>query len=154
MAYAFVSDGSITKYPAGLLDIRKAHPQTSFPKNLEGVDLSSFGVVTVADADQPSFNINTQTITEGAPALVDGTWTQTWSISDLSEEQLAANTASVAASVRAERNRRLASSDWTQLADATANATTWSTYRQQLRDLPTSSGDDWPHNVTWPTEPS
>ena len=154
MAYALVADGSITKYPVGILEIRKAHPQTSFPKNLEGVDLSSFGVVTVADADQPSFNANTQTITEGAPALIDGAWTQTWSVSNLSDEQIADNTASVAAAVRNERNRKLASSDWTQIADATANATTWSTYRQQLRDLPASSGDNWPHNITWPTEPS
>ena len=44
--------------------------------------------------------------------------------------------------------------DWTQLADSSANATAWGTYRQALRDLPTTSGDDWPHNVTWPTEPS
>lgn len=152
MTYALVADGSITKYPAGLFDIRKAHPNTSFPKNLDGLDLSSFGVVTVADADQPSFNADTQTVAEGEPVLVDGTWTQTWSVSNLSDEQVAANTASAAAAVRSERNRKLADSDWTQLADSSANATLWGTYRQALRDLPTTSG--FPTNVTWPTEPS
>lgn len=152
MTYALVTDGSITKYPAVLLDIRKAHPNTSFPKNLDGLDLSGFGVVTVSDSDQPSFDANTKTVTEGAPTLVDGTWTQTWSVSDLSDEQVAANTASIAASVRNERNRKLANSDWTQLADSSANATLWGTYRTQLRDLPTSSG--FPNNITWPTEPS
>ena len=73
---------------------------------------------------------------------------------NLSDEQVAANTASAAAAVRNERNRKLANSDWTQLADSSANATLWGTYRQALRDLPASSGDDWPYNVTWPTEPS
>ena len=152
MTYALVADGSITKYPAFLVDIRKAHPNTSFPKNLDGLDLSSFGVVTVADVDQPSYNANTQTVAEGDPVLVDGTWTQTWSVSNLSDEQVAANTASAAAAVRNERNRKLANSDWTQLADSSANATLWGTYRQALRDLPTTSG--FPNDITWPTEPS
>ena len=63
MTYALVADGSITKYPAFLVDIRKAHPNTSFPKNLDGLDLSSFGVVTVADAViNRSYNANTQTV--------------------------------------------------------------------------------------------
>ena len=152
MTYALVADGSITKYPAGLLDIRKANPNTSFPTNLDGLDLSSFGVVTVASADVPSFNVNTQTIAEGTPTLVDGTWTQTWTVSDLSDAELSAQTANLAEAVRAERNKKLADSDWTQLADSSANATLWGTYRQALRDLPATSG--FPTNVTWPTEPS
>ena len=152
MTYALVADGSITKYPAGLLDIRKAHPNTSFPKNLDGLDLSSFGVVTVASADVPSFNVNTQTIAEGTPTLVDGAWTQTWTVSNLSDAELSAQTANLAEAVRAERNEKLANSDWTQLADSSANATLWGTYRQALRDLPTTSG--FPNDITWPTEPS
>ena len=31
-------------------------------------------------------------------------------------------------------------------------AESWVTYRQALRDLPTSAG--FPHNVEWPVEPS
>jgi len=34
------------------------------------------------------------------------------------------------------RNDELSASDWTQLADSTANKTAWATYRQALRDLP------------------
>ena len=60
--------------------------------------------------------------------------------------------AEVASSVRAERNKKLADTDWTQLADSSADATAWATYRTALRDLPTSEG--FPHNITWPTEPS
>ena len=54
--------------------------------------------------------------------------------------------------VRNERNTKLANTDWTQLADSSANATAWATYRTALRDLPTAEG--FPHNITWPTEPS
>ena len=60
-----------------------------------------------------------------------------------------------AASVRADRDKRLASCDWTQIADSPlsdSDKTAWATYRQSLRDLPAADG--FPHDVTWPDEPS
>ena len=54
-------------------------------------------------------------------------------------------------SVRADRNKRLAECDWTQLADSTADKAVWATYRQALRDVPAQSGFPW--NVTWPVQP-
>ena len=42
------------------------------------------------------------------------------------------------ARMRLHRNRLLAESDWTQLPDATVDQTAWATYRQQLRDLPST----------------
>jgi hypothetical protein len=56
-----------------------------------------------------------------------------------------------AKAVRADRNRRLADSDWTQLADAPVDKTAWATYRQALRDVPAQSGFPW--NVQWPDTP-
>ena len=56
---------------------------------------------------------------------------------------------------RNDRNRLLAASDWTQLADATLTdekKAEWATYRQALRDVPTQDG--FPNNITWPDEPS
>jgi hypothetical protein len=38
------------------------------------------------------------------------------------------------------RNRELARTDWTQLADSSADKAAWATYRQALRDLP-AQGD-------------
>lgn len=38
------------------------------------------------------------------------------------------------------RNSELAKSDWTQLADSPADKTSWATYRQKLRDLPSQGG--------------
>ena len=58
----------------------------------------------------------------------------------------------VAAQVRAERNRLLAASDWTQLPDVSdAIRTAWAEYRQHLRDIPQQEG--FPHNVAWPAKP-
>mgnify|MGYP003643299389 FL=1 len=50
--------------------------------------------------------------------------------------------------LRGERNRLLAASDFSQLADAAVDAAAWATYRQALRDLPANTPD--PTDVTWP----
>jgi len=55
------------------------------------------------------------------------------------------------------RNIRLAECDWTQAADSPlsdSKKTEWVTYRQQLRDLPTSYPNPTSKDeVTWPTQP-
>ena len=56
--------------------------------------------------------------------------------------------------VRADRNRRLRESDWTQLADSVLDAEAmvlWQSYRQALRDVPQQTG--FPDGVDWPLPP-
>ena len=61
--------------------------------------------------------------------------------------------------LRWERNRRLSETDWTQNRDVTlSNDFNWQTYRQSLRDLPSTASpklDDNGQltNVTWPIKP-
>ena len=53
-----------------------------------------------------------------------------------------------AKAVRADRNKRLADSDWTQVADAPVDKAAWATYRQALRDITNQNGFPW--NIQWP----
>lgn len=60
--------------------------------------------------------------------------------------------------LRSERNKRLASSDWTQLRDVQITPEqliSWTTYRQQLRDLPNMIAEQNVMNmdISWPTVP-
>jgi len=62
--------------------------------------------------------------------------------------------------LRIERNKRLAECDWMANSDVTMSSA-WKTYRQSLRDLPSSTTPklDLLDNldstsVTWPTKPS
>jgi hypothetical protein len=66
-------------------------------------------------------------------------------------EEIAAAVESTSNSVRSIRNSLLAESDWTQVADATADKIAWAAYRQELRDITAQSG--FPHSVVWPTKP-
>jgi hypothetical protein len=56
--------------------------------------------------------------------------------------------------VRATRNGKMRSSDWTQGADSpltSSQKSSWRTYRQALRDI-TDQGD--PLNINWPSPPA
>ena len=58
------------------------------------------------------------------------------------------------AALRTSRNLLLTDCDWTQLSDAqltSAQVTEWQTYRQALRDLPSTTLD--PTQPNWPTSP-
>ena len=57
--------------------------------------------------------------------------------------------------LREERNKKLAATDWTQFNDSPlsdSKKTEWSTYRQALRDITSSTQSIF--SVNWPTEPS
>lgn len=58
--------------------------------------------------------------------------------------------AGVEQDMRAERDRLLKESDFTQVADAPVDREAWAIYRQQLRDLPAITG--WPF-VAFPESP-
>ncbi len=49
------------------------------------------------------------------------------------------------------RNAELARTDWTQVADAPVDKAAWATYRQALRDLPSSNAD--PRQIELPAQP-
>jgi len=53
--------------------------------------------------------------------------------------------------IRAERDSKLAETDWTQVADAPISQEDWATYRALLRSIPEQEG--FPNEVTWPVEP-
>ena len=62
--------------------------------------------------------------------------------------------------LRKERDSRIAETDWRASSDLTLSSA-WSTYRQALRDLPSTATPTLDSNyeldmssVTWPTEPS
>ena len=53
--------------------------------------------------------------------------------------------------LRSERNNRLCETDWTQVQDTPVDRVPWATYRQALRDLPSTITD--PAYPNWPEKP-
>ena len=82
---------------------------------------------------------------------IEGKWYTKYSVVDLDAEQIAAKDAAQATAVRQKRTDKLKDSDWTQLADSTANKTSWAAYRQALRDITSQAGFPW--TIDWPAQP-
>lgn len=145
MTYARIENGTVAEYPVYEGDIRLRYPNTSFPTPFQPPE----GYEAVADVVPPQID-HTRNLTEGAPQRVDGVLTRVWLVTDATDAQVEVRTSSQWASVRAQRNAKLAACDWTQLPDAPVDAAVWATYRQALRDI-TLQAD--PFNIVWPTAP-
>jgi len=144
--YAKTSNGQLVKFPYNLLDLKKDHPNTSFPSDPSDSDLEAFEVYKVAASPVPEFDSKTHTVIQSVEQK-DGIWTQTWQVATLDQARASEN-------VRAHRNRLLAECDWTQLADSPLDAdgkAAWALYRETLRMIPQQAGFPW--NVEWPPEP-
>jgi len=135
-------DGRVAHY-------REVFPNVSFPASgPSDAYLAGAGAVKVNVFRE--HNRATQKLVPCDPVVENG-WAYTVKVEDKTAEEIAADIASKAAQVRAQRDRLLTASDWTQVADAPVDKAAWVTYRQALRDLPEQEG--FP-NVEMPSQPS
>lgn len=161
MTFAIINNGVITQYPVSVSEVRQKYPSVSFPADLDGFDFTGFDVVSVVTIDPPSFNSNVEYIEEGTPVFDGQQWNQVWNTIALTADELQKRTEQMARGIRAQRNEKLAATDWRVTYEVEKAAVdglgiqfplNWATYRQALRDITSQSG--FPHNVTWPEEPS
>ncbi len=149
MTYALIENNQIIEYPIYEGDLRLRFFNVSFPENF----IAPEGYVRVEDIPQPLID-HTQNIIEGTPLKENDKWIRNWVVLSASQEEIDSRLQSQWISIRAQRNRKLAESDWTQLNDASITAeqkSAWATYRQALRDI-TNQSD--PFNISWPTAPN
>ena len=88
------------------------------------------------------------------PVFTDRAATETEPAMTAAEQETAYKAmrdAEQAKSVRNSRTEKLKDSDWTQIADSTADKTAWATYSTALRDVPTQAGFPW--TIDWPVAP-
>ena len=162
------SNGELTT----ISQFKATQPSTSFPKQITTEILDNFGYDPVLNGPAATVVAPYGVSIRSGVEEVDGQWftkfiagpifTDTTdgdgnvtTAADNEAAYKAGIDAQAATSVRSERDRLIAETDWTQLADSQLSnsvKTSWVTYRQSLRDLPTASG--FPHTMTWPTKPS
>jgi hypothetical protein len=151
--YVKISNGAVDQYPYTVGDLRRDNPNTSFPKNPSSELLEDWGLYSVAVADAPSYDQRTQKATQASvPTLVDGVWTLVSTVENKTAEEITQYDTDAAASARADRDNKLAKTDFYALSDVTMSAE-MATYRQALRDITTHA--NWPNlnDDDWPTKP-
>jgi hypothetical protein len=158
--YAKIQNNAPVEWPVHEFQIRSAMTDVSLPVRLTPEDVVGLGFEPYATSDKPEFDALVQDVQESTPVKQGSTWTQQWSVTEkysaeekatvLTEAETQKKQAQ-AAQIRADRNSKLAASDWTQLADSTADKAAWATHRQALRDITAQAGFPW--TVDWPVQP-
>lgn len=150
MAYIKITNGIQEPYSIGKL--RRDNKNVSFPKIVPDTILADYGIFEVTTADRPIIDEATQVATVNTEATqVAGKWTYEWTVRGKTVSELAGQKATLALSIRKQRDSLLVASDWTQIADAPVDQAAWATYRQALRDITAQAG--FPSDVTWPVAP-
>jgi hypothetical protein len=145
--FAKIENNQVAEWP--ILSIYQRFPHTSFPSPLTD-DALPEGYVMVGVIAPPEHSEN-QKVVPGQPVQQSGKWVQSWDVVDMTEAEIEERISVKAADIRAERNRKLAESDWTQLLDAPVAKDAWAAYRQALRDITQQVG--FPTSVEWSISP-
>ena len=136
-------------YPYSIQQLKLDEYNISFPSNLTNEILESYGLYNVVTTPKP--NDYTKDIVEGTPILEDGVYKQNWVISDASQSEIDNRIENKWIEIRELRTQLLQESDWTQLSDIPQSVKdSWTTYRQQLRDITNQPN---PFSIIWPTKP-
>jgi len=147
-----LQNGQPIGYPIAEDNFRQLFPYTSFPTyfTANAVEPLGYGIYDFSGAPDVG---RYEKAVEVVPVRNEyGIWRQTYAILPMDNVEKQEVDAQQAASVRAERNRRLTACDWTQLADAPVDNLVWAVYRQNLRDVPNQPG--FPVTIIWPTQPA
>jgi hypothetical protein len=156
MFYAKLTpEGNIEKYPYGLSNLKIDNPNTCFPEEIDNDIKNSYRLVEVKILDRPEYDPNSQYVEEFGPHLLDGEWVISWSVKDLSEEELRVIEENKINQIKNHRNFLLSQTDWVVIKakeTGTNLSAGFKEYRQALRDITEQEG--FPHNVTWPTKPN
>lgn len=144
MQYLKAIDGVVVSYPYPIYQLKKDNPDVSFPIEPSYDLLAEWNLYPVITLDRPTYNGLIQTASRTEPQNINGTWVVDWLITDLPQNEAESN-------IRYHRNTILSECDWTQVADAPVDKTTWAKYRQELRDI--TSQPTFPYLVSWPSKP-
>lgn len=145
-----IENDEVKAFPLSISEVKQMFPNVSFTDESLLVGAPELGVFPVSPTARPECP-HTKNANGDFCEKIDGVWVQTWTLTDASEEEVAARVDAQWAQVRADRNMRLAACDWTQLPDAPLSniqMQEWASYRQALRDITTQSD---PFNIQWPT---
>jgi hypothetical protein len=150
-------------------EFRALFPNTGFPAQLTEAIINEFGGDVVFEGPQASGGTVYQYSQAAGVEEINGKWytkhilgpvftdrpaTEDEPAKTAAEQEAeykAMKDAEQAKSVRASRTQKLKDSDWTQIADSTADKAAWAAHRQALRDITSQAGFPW--TIDWPEQP-
>ena len=144
-----MKNGSPEREAVGNITWSPNHFQTA--ESLSDAERAQFDLYLIVE-DQPELTA-TQKWGESTYALSGTDVIRTWVAVDKTADEIAADTAPLAAAVRAKRDELLAKTDWVVIRAKELGQTVPAAifeYRGDLRQIPEQDG--FPHTIIWPTE--
>lgn len=144
---------AILTNPITVGDYRELFANTSFPPSGPSDEFLTANNAKKVNAFKIHDRLTQKLVS--CDAYDDGEFVSIVQVESLSADEIQAAKDSAMAQIRGQRNQLLKDCDWTQIADCTIpKKTEWATYRQTLRDLPSTITEprtfsDWPHNPDW-----
>lgn len=143
-------------------EVRRMFPNTSLPRVWDEAVLNHLGIDPIFESPTPT-TTRYQTAYKNGVEFKNNKWMWAWTIGPVftdNEEATAAEQEAAyvqriddeqAKAVRADRDKRLAETDWRFRSDMNPSQD-WIDYCQALRDVPAQEGFPW--DVTWPEAPN
>ena len=144
---------AILTNPITVGDYRELFNNTSFPPSGPSDEFLTGNNAKKVNAFKAHDRLTQKLVS--CSAYDDGEFVSVVQVENLSAEEIQSAKDSAMAQLRTTRNALLLACDWTQAVDCSIpKKTEWATYRQTLRDFPTTVSDarttiDWPHNPDW-----
>jgi len=144
---------AILTSPITVGDYRELFSNTSFPSSGPSDEFLAENNAKKVNAFKAHDRLTQKLVS--CSAYDDDEFVSVVQVESLSAEEIQAAKDSAMSQLRATRNQLLKECDWTQIADCTIpKKTEWATYRQTLRDFPSTVSDarstiTWPHNPDW-----
>ena len=140
-----ITNGVVEKYPFTVEELRREHPNTSFPAPFTKEVLELYGLFSVDFKPAPQKPREVyEVLPKKTPELVDNRWVLDWDVHQKPLEE-------ASKAIRAIRDDKLRQTDWTANSDVVMSEG-MRTYRQALRDVPQQEG--FPYSVVWPNVPA
>lgn len=133
------------------VNLLEEYAHVSFPVGFPDECLPP-NVVRVYAGEIPAHGTFEMLEAQDVPVFNGTRWCLQYNVRPMTEGERETQLANMREGLRETRNRILATSDWTQLADVPVDRAAWAAYRQALRDI--STQPDFPVHVVWPVPPA
>jgi hypothetical protein len=105
--YVLAPNGVVQKYPYNAVDLRRDNPQVSFPAAPVDALLAEWGVYPVTAMLPPNYDPKVERLSEQPPAMVFGSWEQTWAVVPLTADEIAERNKQIREEIVAQVQNRL-----------------------------------------------
>ena len=124
--FVLIKNGQVAQFPYNISKYRADNPNVSLPADPSLQQLNEVGLYSVTQTGAPSTSIDKVAV-DGGVTLIDGNWTQQWTLRDATQLEQVSNTIAVQSIIVEQTQQRLDDFAKTRNYDSILSACTYAT---------------------------